>query len=104
MARVLQDLEPALEGRPAAERVGDVGQAVLVEGAGDEQPDGHRDHRRDRGRHELAEAGCDAADERADQRPDERQPHDDAVVSAAAARRTGNRVRNWTAPKNPSCP
>ena len=46
MARILQDLEPALAGGAAAERVGDVGQPVLVERAGDQQPDGDRDRPR----------------------------------------------------------
>ena len=85
VARILQDLEPALTGGPAAERVGDVGQPVLVEGAGDQQPDGHRNRRRHRSRHELGQTGRDPADERADQRADDGKPRQHAVVGDCGA-------------------
>ena len=77
VARVLQDLEAPLAGRPAGDGVGGVGQAVLVEGAGDEDADEHPDRRGDGARHEVRQPGDDPTGERADQRPDDGEPDDD---------------------------
>ena len=56
VARVAEDLQPPLDGEPAAERVGDVAEAVLVERAGDQQADGDGDSRSDERRHASATA------------------------------------------------
>ena len=77
MAGVLQDLEAPLARRPAGDGVGGVGEAVLVEGARDEDADEHPDRRRDGARHEVRESGDGPAGEGADQRADDGEPDDD---------------------------
>ena len=74
--RVLEDLEAPLPGRVGADRVGDVGQAVLVQRAGDDDRRGDGEQRgrerRERLVGERPGARRDRADERADQREEER--------------------------------
>jgi hypothetical protein len=71
-ARVLHDLEHALAGQAAAEAVAGVGEAVLVEGAGDVDRCGGRQHGRHRGRQDQrgqrVNGGRNGGDHAADQR------------------------------------
>ena len=79
MAAVLQDLQPALDGPSAAERIGDVAQPVLVEGPGDQQTDGDRDRSGNQRWRQLPHAGGDPADCGADDRARDREPRDGPV-------------------------
>ena len=74
MQRIAEDPQPLLTRPTAAERVGGVGEAVLVERAGDQHARDDRDGGGDRHRDELGEPGRDAADGEADQAADEREP------------------------------
>ena len=85
-----------------ADGVGDVGEAVLVQRAGDEGGGGDREQRRRQGREgeigERPHAGGDAADEQADDGEPLRRPRS-ATASAGAG--TGSRVRKASAVRRP---
>ena len=73
-----------------------------MERAGDQHADEHGDGGGDGRRHELARARRRSPPTAAPTSAPTTGNHTTIdAVSAAAARRTGTRVRNWTAPKNP---
>ena len=72
--RIAEDPQPLFTRPAAAERVGGVGEPVLVERAGDHHARDDRDGRGHRHRDELGEPGRDAAHGEADQAAGEREP------------------------------
>ena len=85
VARVVEDLQPPLARPAAGEGVGGVGEPVLVEGAGEGDPEQHGDRGGDRHRHQLPEPGGDPADGGTDQRADHREPrHGPRELTGAA--------------------
>ncbi len=74
VARIVEDLQPALDGPAAGHGIGGVGEAVLVEGAGHQHAEEHGDGGGDGGRHELAEPGGNTAHCRTDEGADHREP------------------------------
>ena len=81
-ARVLEDLEAAFVGRVRADRVGDVGEAVLVQRAGDEHRGGDREQRGRERREDLVGGGAGGGRER----------------RRRAGRRAGSRPRRGSGP------
>ena len=74
MARILEDAQ-AIVARPAThEGVGDVGQTVLVEAAGDEEAEHDRTGRGDSGRCPRFERGGHTTDRRSDEYADDGEP------------------------------
>ncbi len=74
MTRILQDLQAPLDRPAAAERVGNIGQTVLVERAGDQQSDDDGNCRGHQWRNHVPQPGGSATDGGTDQRPDQREP------------------------------
>ena len=74
MTGILEDDEALLTIPTTTERVGDVGQTVLVERAGHERRDGEGERRTHRGRQHLGGQREDTTTDEPDQQPDDGEP------------------------------
>ena len=73
---ILQDFQSTVDRRASGEGVGHVGETVLVERSGDQQPDRNRDGGRHDRRHQVPKSGGGSSDSRADQCADNWEPDD----------------------------